>query len=147
MYDVTKEISFCRATTYWREIASRFSGSYVTIILIGTKNDTEPQFKEVTTDKVKEFSIEFSIPFFEVSAKTGEGITEAFAYLLKEEARKNYQSSDNLKLNIVNVTQKSVEITKVKKKEMCNSYIAYASVVVICVILYLLQKANYIKLL
>lgn len=51
------------------------------IILIGTKNDLEPK---IPLDVLKVWANERDIPFVSTSAKTGNGVTEAFMRLLKE---------------------------------------------------------------
>lgn len=51
------------------------------MILVGTKNDLEAK---IPLDVLKVWANERDIPFVSTSAKTGNGVTEAFTRLLKE---------------------------------------------------------------
>ena len=62
-------------------MASNSSLNRPTIILVGNKIDMG-SLKVVTSSEGKRFAREHNIPFFETSAKTNQGIRDAFAHLL-----------------------------------------------------------------
>jgi GTPase SAR1 family protein len=46
-------------------------------MLVGNKMDLEQQ-REVTTEEARDFAKQYSIPYMECSAKSGQSINEAF---------------------------------------------------------------------
>ena len=51
-------------------------------MLVGNKMDLEQQ-REVTTEEARDFAKQYSIPYMECSAKSGQSINEAFQMLGK----------------------------------------------------------------
>ena len=85
------------------------------IILVGAKNDLEAK---IPLDVLKVWANERDIPFVSTSAKTGDGVTEAFMRLLKEVVLLNKNDFGKTKVeNIANLNnQTSVEP---QKKTFC----------------------------
>ncbi|XP_078494139.1 ras-related protein Rab-18-like [Ciona intestinalis] len=66
---------------YWlREIDEEMTRQHV--ILVASKSDLPEKDKQVTRTEAEMKAEELGIPFVEVSAKTGEGVNEAFNQLL-----------------------------------------------------------------
>ena len=77
VYDVTNRESF-ENTTLWLKEMERYSDyeSKVAIILVGNKCDSDNRIVE--EEEARLFAKEKNLFFFETSAKTSVGVTEAF---------------------------------------------------------------------
>jgi len=72
-----------------------FFGNFQVIFLIGNKCDLEAQ-RDVTYEEARQFAEENGLMFVESSAKTGDGVEEAFL----ETARKIYQNIQDGSLDL-----------------------------------------------
>ncbi len=99
IYDVTNINTYENIKKWLNEIKEEISDK-VSIILIGNKIDNENQ-RKITKEQGEKLANEVNIPFFETSAKTGEGIDAAIKDLVKKVmvyiSKKN--GRDNLKLS------------------------------------------------
>lgn len=82
IYDVTSSISFDR-TRMWMDSIKETASSAVDIALVVNKVDLEITEDGVTHDQGVDLAKEFDIPFYEVSAKTGQGINQMFTEIAK----------------------------------------------------------------
>ena len=76
VYDVTDEESYNRIRNWMEEILSNTQKDEIGLVLLGNKCDRKQRV--VTKKKVKKMAKELKISYFETSAKTGQGIEEAF---------------------------------------------------------------------
>ena len=76
-------------------LSSFFFGNFQVIFLIGNKCDLEAQ-RDVTYEEARQFAEENGLMFVESSAKTGDGVEEAFL----ETARKIYQNIQDGSLDL-----------------------------------------------
>lgn len=91
---------FRRRSTYnhlssWLTDARNLTNPNTCIFLIGNKSDLEAQ-RDVTYDEAKQFAEENGLMFIEASAKTGEGVEEAFL----ETAKRIYQNIQDGSLDL-----------------------------------------------
>ena len=77
VYDLSDPESFRSVRNWMKQIESNTKNS-VDLILVGNKSDLE---RKVTTDEGKKLADEVGAPYFETSAKTGEGVNEAIRQL------------------------------------------------------------------
>eukprot|EP01092_Planopodium_desertum_P003161 TRINITY_DN15455_c0_g1_i1.p1 TRINITY_DN15455_c0_g1~~TRINITY_DN15455_c0_g1_i1.p1 ORF type:complete len:185 (+),score=16.01 TRINITY_DN15455_c0_g1_i1:62-616(+) len=89
VYDKTRRVTFNNLTS-WLTDARNLTSPTTVIMLIGNKKDLEDQ-ADVTTEEAKSFADEHGLIFLETSAKTGEGVEEAFV----KTAQLIYQSVQN----------------------------------------------------
>ena len=82
VFDVTDEGSFNQITDWIEQIDTNANRDEISIILIGNKIDLKDE-RLVEKEKGEEMAEKLKIKYFETSAKTGEGINEAFEYLAK----------------------------------------------------------------
>jgi Ras-related protein Rab-8A len=80
VYDVSMEESFERVDM-WMESIRDTALTQVELILIGNKMDTENRI--ITTAQGEALGKKYGISHFETSAKTGQGVTEAFEELAR----------------------------------------------------------------
>jgi len=111
VFDVTNEDSFDQARSYYNEIKqyNQEHGIDVPVLLVGNKIDL---FRERVINKLTatRFCEEVGIPYIETSAKTSEGVTEAFTLLAKMElttAPKGIREPGNNNNNGITTTPKT----------------------------------------
>ena len=95
IYDIAEKKSF-KNLDFWirdlKENADNFNDIF--ICLIGNKIDKEEE-REVSIEEADEYAKEKNLPFFEVSAKTGEGIHKLFHEIIKGAMKKILNSTEN----------------------------------------------------
>ena len=79
LYDVTLQNSFDRVRQMIQAV-KEISNKNAVIFLIGNKIDKNRE-RIITTEQGQKLAEEYNIPFFEVSAKTGENVNEVFKAL------------------------------------------------------------------
>ena len=96
VYDVTIRKSFENVTT-WVECVDKFAKSNVLRILVGNKTDLEDK-RVISKEEGKKLAEENGLKFYEISAKTMNGLVEMFEDVAKEyvqiyeqKAIKNFQ--------------------------------------------------------
>ncbi len=83
MYDVTDRGSF-QAIKTWVDEIDKNADKHVNKILIGNKCDVEESARAVSRSEGEALSREYSMAFFETSAKKDVGVAEAFASIAKQ---------------------------------------------------------------
>lgn len=77
------------------------SSAGVKVILIGNKSDLPPEERKVSFQEGKDEAMKYDIPFYEVSAKMNENITECFTELgelIVNDIKDNEEKYTNTKL-------------------------------------------------
>jgi len=86
VYDVTDARTF-QSLDYWvRELDEKIRDDNMVLIVAGNKADLPT--KRITKDQAQSFATSHNIQFFEVSAKTGDGVQELFKMLAENIASK-----------------------------------------------------------
>jgi len=94
VYDVTRRSTYNHLSS-WLTDARNLTNPNTVIFLIGNKCDLEAQ-RDVTYEEARQFADENGLMFVEASAKTGDGVEEAFL----ETARKIYQNIQDGSLDL-----------------------------------------------
>jgi Ras-related protein Rab-14 len=94
VYDVTRRSTYNHLSS-WLTDARNLTNPNTVIFFIGNKCDLEAQ-RDVTFEEAKQFADENGLMFVEASAKTGDGVEEAFL----ETARKIYQNIQDGSLDL-----------------------------------------------
>ena len=84
-YDITKTESF-ENLKYWMNSIETNLGDkkiFIPIIIVGNKLDME-DMREITKENADNLSKEYNYKYFETSAKTGEGVDDAFRDLVNQ---------------------------------------------------------------
>jgi len=93
VFDVTNKDSFTHIQD-WMEEITKYTGKDVVIIVGANKSDLND--KQIKKEEMEEFVKKKGIKIFECSAKTGEGVENAFKHMVETLIKKN---DKNLKEN------------------------------------------------
>jgi len=80
VYDSTDLSSFENVQQYWRSEVKRYNDKDISLVLVGNKSDLAKD-KAVPVQTASEYALSQNMPFFETSAKTGDGVDAAFQTL------------------------------------------------------------------
>ena len=101
IYDLTDESSFISIDRWINNLENKLDIKNVPIILVGNKNDKEDE-RKISYEKGLKYAQKYNFKFFEMSAKTGENVNEAFLTLIHLYYDKNKEEFilENVKENI-----------------------------------------------
>jgi small GTP-binding protein len=126
IYDLTDKSSFLSIDKWISNLENNLDMKNVPIILVGNKNDKEDE-RKVSYEEGLKYAQKYNFKFFEMSAKTGENVKEAFLALIhlyydknKEEfilENEKENTKENTKEEEKNDTKNSNK--KVVKKGKC----------------------------
>jgi len=115
VFDLTNEESF-KSIQNWINEVTVFTGKDVIIICLGNKSDLK---SEISKNIIDEFKKKTNLEIFNVSAKTGEGVEEAFKHIIELLIKKNTdKKEENNAINLTPNTNNNNSPTD-KKKESC----------------------------
>ena len=115
VFDLTNEESF-KSIQNWINEVTVFTGKDVIIICLGNKSDLK---SEISKNTIDEFKKKTNLEIFNVSAKTGEGVEEAFKHIIELLIKKNIdKKEENNAINLTPNTNNNNSPTD-KKKESC----------------------------
>lgn len=119
VYDISNRESFVNLDNWIKEIKEECSDDYI-IAIIGNKNDLVNE-RKVEKEEGKKKAEEFNCLFQEMSAKTGENLTEFINDVINIFVEKNI--GDNIETkkqnNEINLNNENAEKNKTKKKRKC----------------------------
>ena len=88
VYDIGSLMSFQNVDYWVRALDDNVRKEDCLLVLVGNKCDLEPEAIKVTTEVAKRYADTNHMMFFEVSAKSGEGVGELFRKLGEELVKK-----------------------------------------------------------
>jgi len=101
VFDVTKKESFENIENWINEVTV-YTGKDVIMICLGNKNDLK---KGIDKKDIDEFQKKTGLEIVNVSAKTGDGVEDAFKHIIELLIKKNMDKSDNIDNNAINLTE------------------------------------------
>lgn len=122
VFDLTQPKCFDGITQIWLDMINRESPSNICKVLLANKVDLINEKETISDEMLKQLETETKIKCFKTSAKTGEGIKQAFFELAQEISSVHHvetkiQQKDEAK--VMNVNNNGIR-TKIKQKEDCN---------------------------
>ena len=103
-YDISNHSSFEKLDFWYNDLKENVGDlNELFICLIGNKIDKENS-REVTIEEANNFAKDKNLPYFEVSAKTGQGIKQLFDEVIKGSLTKlltNTEKEDNFRLSFL----------------------------------------------
>ena len=99
VFDLTNQESFKNIQNWINEVTV-FTGKDVTIICLGNKSDLK---KEISKNVIDDFKKKANLEIFNVSAKTGDGVEEAFKHIIELLIKKNMAKKEEEKKNSINL--------------------------------------------
>ena len=117
VYDLTSTESF-ESLKFWIESIKNNLGNDepIPIIIIGNKIDLEGA-REINKSVAEKFAKDNNYKYFETSAKTGEGVDDAFREIVKQILGRNDKFDDEKEENTVKIEDKKGSVEK--KKGCC----------------------------
>ena len=91
VFDVTKKESF-ESIQNWINEVTVYTGKDVVMICLGNKNDLK---KGIDKKEIYEFQKKTGLEIINVSAKTGDGVEEAFKHIIELLIKKNLEAKEN----------------------------------------------------
>ena len=82
VFQLTDRKSFEDVNDFLQTIKENWSNPK--IVLFGNKIDIDKKEWKVTSEEAKEFAKKHNLPYFEMSAKTRQGLNEGFSYAIEE---------------------------------------------------------------
>ena len=92
VYDISNESSF-ETLKNWMDDIKENSKNKIEVIIIGNKLDLE---RQVEKKRLEQFAEEYKVPYFETSAKTGEGVEESFNKLIDNLSKKEKKINESI---------------------------------------------------
>ena len=87
VFDLTNKESFKNIENWINEV-TKYTGNNIIIICLGNKSDLKSCISKNMIEDVKK---KLKISFFDVSAKTGDGVENAFQYIIEQLIKKSIQ--------------------------------------------------------
>jgi small GTP-binding protein len=77
IFDITNKKSFDKINFWYNDLINRIKKDEIIIYLVGNKIDLEEN-RQITIEEAEKYANDKNIPYFEVSAKSGDGIKKLF---------------------------------------------------------------------
>ena len=101
VFDLTNKESFKNIENWINEVTV-FTGKDVIIICLGNKSDLK---KSISNNTIEDFKKRTKLEIINVSAKTGDGVEEAFKHLIELLIKKNMVKNDETTNNGINLAE------------------------------------------
>ena len=119
IFNVTNRQTFLHINIWLELIKENFKEP--TLGLFGNMADIEKERWEVTSEEIKEFAKKYNLPYFETSAKTKQGLNEAFSYMIEETYRSIEERRNKIKNKIIEIPKNNDDTSGCPGKKKKNS--------------------------
>ncbi len=124
IFDLTSSESFDKLKFWIEDSKDKITDNNIELLMVGNKSDLIDE-RVVTKEKIQKLSEQYNIPYFETSAKTGEGIEEMFntlinKLLLRKEIRQNNDDDETKNYNN-SITLKPPKSKGNQKNKKCSN--------------------------
>ena len=94
VFDITRKSTFDNLNIWLNEIRETYYNPR--LVLFGNKVDMSDNYREVSTEEAKKYAESQNLPYFEISAKTRQGMNEGLSYIVNE----IYDNFDEIKTGV-----------------------------------------------
>mmetsp|Transcript_86877 Transcript_86877/g.106558 ORF Transcript_86877/g.106558 Transcript_86877/m.106558 type:complete len:198 (+) Transcript_86877:85-678(+) len=85
VYSITNKRTLEHCQTLYKKIKRNKENRYIALVLVGNKSDLPKDVRQVTYDEGKKVATKLgNAKFYETSAKTGDGVRQAFEEVVRE---------------------------------------------------------------
>ena len=117
VFDLTNKESFKNIENWINEVTV-FTGKDVIIICLGNKNDLK---KAISKNTIEDFKKKTKLEIFNVSAKTGDGVEDAFKHLIELLIKKNMDKKEEMNAISLNQSNSNMTYTEKKNNSCCGN--------------------------
>ena len=111
VFDLTNKESFNNIQNWIKEVTI-YTGEDVIFMCLGNKSDLK---KEISKSSIDDFKKKTNLEIFNVSAKSGDGVEDAFKHIIELLIKKNMEKKG---INSINLNSNNNNINE-KKNESC----------------------------
>lgn len=115
VFDVTNKESFKNIENWIKEVTV-FTGNDVVIVCLGNKSDLK---KGINKSDIDDFKKKTKLEIINVSAKTGEGVEDAFKHIIELLIKKNMEKKESNLISLSPKTTNNNNTTTDKKNDAC----------------------------
>ena len=124
IFDLASSESFDKLKFWIEDSKDKITDNNIELLMVGNKSDLIDE-RVVTKEKIQKLSEQYNIPYFETSAKIGEGIEEMFntlinKLLLRKEIRQNNDDDETKNYNN-SITLKPPKSKGNQKNKKCSN--------------------------
>ena len=112
VFDVTNRETFKNIENWIKEVTV-FTGNDVVIVSLGNKSDLK---KSITKSDIDDLKKRTKLEIFNVSAKTGEGVEDAFKHIIELLIKKNLEKKETNAINLNPNVSNNIKHTPTDKK-------------------------------
>ncbi len=115
VFDVTNKESFKNIENWIKEVTV-FTGNDVIIICLGNKSDLK---KGINKSDIDDFKKKTKLEIINVSAKTGEGVEDAFKHIIELLIKKNMEKKESNVISLSHIRNIETQKSAKKKNNAC----------------------------
>ena len=117
VFDLTNKESFKNIENWINEITV-YTGKDVLMICLGNKSDLK---KAISNNTIEDFKKRTKLEIINVSAKTGDGVEEAFKHLIELLIKKNMDKKEEINAISLNPKNNNMTLTEKKNNFCCGN--------------------------
>ena len=117
VFDLTNKESFKNIENWINEITV-YTGKDVLMICLGNKSDLK---KAISNSTIEDFKKRTKLEIINVSAKTGDGVEDAFKHLIELLIKKNMDKKEEINAISLNPNHNNMTLTEKKNNSCCGN--------------------------
>ena len=119
VFDLTKKESFENIENWINEVTV-YTGKDVIMICLGNKSDLK---KGIDKNLIDEFQKKTGLEIINVSAKTGDGVEEAFKHIIELLIKKNMEKGDTINNNRIKLDENNNDNNDKNNDSCCLDFV------------------------
>ena len=119
VFDLTQKESFENIENWINEVTV-YTGKDVIMICLGNKSDLK---KGIDKNLIDEFQKKTGLEIINVSAKTGDGVEEAFKHIIELLIKKNMEKGDNFNNNRIKLDENNNDNNDKNNDSCCLDFV------------------------